>query len=197
VQELAFCRPSDWPAWKACPGRPALEEDLERPVDEAKVLASVIDQKALKARVKEYEVRKAKVTVRKSQKLDLSLVTGEKGAMVIAEAVLIADFEDHAELEVWDDGDEAQLSILALTAYLQNSLLHGFTQLTLHPTNGSEEWHKKPEELYGLGQEVTEAASLSLALRGDAAAVSHLVLGDYCETCLAKDRCPEQAKELA
>jgi len=48
-----------------------------------------------------------------------------------------------------------------------------------------------PDELYVFGEEVTEAAALSLSLKNSITALDHLVVGDYCKSCLAAYRCPK------
>ena len=57
------------------------------------------------------------------------------------------------------------------------------------------QWTTTIEDLYAFGAKVTEAAALSLSLRGDVAALSHLVPGDtQCRFCRAKYRCPALRK---
>lgn len=236
-EQHAFCSPSDWEGWSNCPGKPALEEgepdndneysregtyahelaaDLLRggkvdlPPDLAEGIRCYVT--AVSARCTMYVNAGAKVTLLVEQKLDISVITGEKGAKGTGDVVIIAEFEDHSVLDSWDlkfgmgvkvyAKDNGQLQIYALAAYVQHSLLHNFTEINIvvHQPRVSEkpdEWQVSVEDLHVFGARVTEAAALALSLRGEAAAVSNLKAGEkQCRFCKVKHRCPELRRSV-
>jgi uncharacterized protein DUF2800 len=185
--------------------------DVQLPVDLADGIRIYVA--AVKSRVKAYEAAgAASVVLLVEQKLDISVITAEKDAKGTADAVIIAQFADHSVLDVWDlkfgmgvrvdVQRNGQLQIYGLAALIQHSLLHNFTEvnLVIHQPRIIEapsEWQTTPDDLYIFGKRVTEAAALSLSLRGEAAAVSNLKAGEkQCRFCKVKHRCPELAKAV-
>jgi Protein of unknown function (DUF2800) len=236
----AFCAPSDWEGWSNCPGKPALEEhepDEDSPYAAEGTLAHEwaatwlrhgggdippqgmpdtlvpgvrLYVTAIRERIAAFRQAGARTTLLVEQKLDISVVTGERGARGTGDAVLIAEFPEYSVLDVWDlkygvgvlvsPIENGQEMIYALAAIA----LHGLTQefrevnLVIHQPRVAEhpqEWRVPLEQLYLFGAKVTEAAALSLSLRGEATALSHLNPGEaQCRFCRAKYRCPALIK---
>ncbi len=166
---------------------------------------------AVRARVAAFRLAGARVTILVEQRLDISVITGEKDAQGTADCILIAEFAEYSVLEVWDfkSGyhpvavmDNGQLQIYALAAFLTHGIFHNFTEINLvihQPRVRKEpsEWRRTPDELYIFGAKVTEAATLSLSLRGDVTALSHLTPGErQCRFCRVKYRCPALLKAV-
>lgn len=157
-------------------------------------------------RADHYRKAGAQVLLLVEQRLDISVITGEDGARGTADVVLLAQFEDHSRLDVWDlkfgvgvvvpVENNGQIQIYALAALIKYQLLHNFTEINLviHQPRVKEtpsEWRITPEALYVFGQRATEAAHLALSLRGEASALSHLMPGDkQCRFCRVRYRCP-------
>ena len=236
----AFCAPSDWEGWSNCPGKPALEEnepDQPSAYSEEGTLAhewaatwlrhgagetapeGMPEQlvpgvrlyvTAIRQRIAAFRQAGARVTLLVEQHLDISVITGEKGARGTGDAVIIAEFPEYSVLDVWDlkfgigvlvsPVENGQEMIYALAAIA----LHGLTQefrevnLVIHQPRVSEkpqEWRVTLEQLYLFGAKVTEAAALALSLRGNVTALSHLNPGEkQCRFCRAKYRCPALTK---
>ena len=162
---------------------------------------------AVRERIEFYRKSGARVQVFIERALDISAITTEKDAKGTADAVILAVFEDHAALDVWDakfgigvkvkaEGN-GQLQIYALAALLQHSLLTTITEVNLvihqpRVRKEPQEWQTTPESLYIFGSLATAAATLCLSLRGDVVALSHLKAGEpQCRFCRVKYRCPE------
>jgi len=175
---VIYLRWQEYPAWSACAGRPALQESEGGVEDEIPRLTPDI-----KADLNE---RKAaidgavSVEILPLQSLDVGAITGERGATAWAN-VLLVEYADHAALEVYPAD-----KILALAALVKYSTLHLITNTNVGT----------PEELLVFGQQVTEAASLSLNLRQSVTALEHLVPGDYCRSCLSAYRCPKLTADI-
>lgn len=236
----AYCAPSDWEGWSNCPGKPALEEnepDEDSPYAAEGSLAhewaaqwirqgatdappqGIPDDLlpgvrlyvfAVRDRIASFRQSGAHVSVLVEQKLDISVVTGEKGARGTGDCLLIAQFPEYSVLDVWDlkfgvgvvvsPIENGQEMIYALAALAQHGLMQEFREvnLVIHQPRVNErpqEWQVSLEHLYLFGAKVTEAAALALSLRGDATALSHLNPGDaQCRFCRAKYRCPALIK---
>ena len=232
---MTFFSPAAFEANSRCPGKPALEEFEELP---AHISATEEGQKrhaaacllagvhplgdfgedagvlAFVERVRERQAAHkaagaANVQVLVEQRLNIELITGERGALGIATCLLLAEYADYADLDVIsphftalaDTGRGADIE--ALAAMLKFALLHTMRAVyvcTFDPlTAGRLEISERvPDELYSFGMLVTQAAQLSLSLRGDVTALSHLIPGVVqCERCRVKYRCPELAKQVA
>jgi hypothetical protein len=234
MTQHAFCAPSDWEGWSNCPGKPALEEnepDVSSPDADfgtqahdwaARVLTHQADLPEVphdfvegvtryvdyvRSRVEGHKLAGAgRVTLLVEQKLDISVITGEKGAQGTSDAIILAEYEDYTVLDVVDLKfgigvvvpvvDNGQLQIYGLAALVREQLLHNITEVNLiihqpRVRKDAIEWRRTPDELYIFASTVTERATLSLSLRGDVAALSHLVPGEkQCRFCRARWRCP-------
>lgn len=235
----AFCAPSGWEKWSHCAGSAALEdtepertneysqegtlahelaarllrgESAELPADLAPGIRCYVA--AVQARVAAHKAAGAvNVLLLVEQKLDISVITGEKNAKGTADTLIIAEYRDYAELEVWDlkfgmgvpvlPANNGQLMIYALAALIKYSLLHDFSKVTLviHQPRLREvpdEWDTTSDALYIFGQSVTEKANLALSLRDDVTALSHLCAGDWCHSgfCKVAYRCPALAQAV-
>jgi hypothetical protein len=142
------------------------------------------------------------------QRLNYELITGERGAAGLANCLILAEYAEYADIDVirprfgeltMPGGADR---IDALAAMLKFALLHTIRSVylaTYDPltANTLEITPIEPDDLYSFGLKVTEAASLSLSLRGDVAALSHLVTGQVqCGACRVRHRCPEIIKEI-
>ena len=168
MRSRAFCRPEDFDAWVLCPGKCALEEGEE---DDA---------------------MRVETPPRGGSWLDISTVTGEQGALAFVDALKASEVGETAEIDIQAGQGESFLKIVALAALVRYSMLLKVTQVRLSgaPTSRDALEVTLPE-LYVFGAQVTEAAALSLRLRGESAALDHLVAGDVqCRGCLARYRCP-------
>lgn len=189
----------------------AMLTSLECPKDMAEPITLCLEH--LAARVDAYRAQGAQVTLLVEQRLDISTVTGEKGARGTADVVLIVRFKDKPSiLEVWDWKfgagvvveviDNGQLQIYALAALATHALMDEFSEINLvilqpRVKTTPSEWRITPTQLYEFGAKVTEAAALSLSLRGQTEAVSFLEPGDkQCRFCRAKYRCPALTKQV-
>lgn len=202
MSEFAYLLPSDWKAWSRCPGKPSLEES-EAPLPEAAFLLTPAVMKAVAPRMAAYKARGTVASLYPYSRLDISVVTGEKGANVFVDAIILAPIDDeHSVLEVWHHGTNGgTLKILALAALVKYQLLHIFQDVhcvSFTPEDPDvDELLVTPDELYVFGKEVTEAAAVALAVRGDVTALSNLHPGALqCASCRAAYRCPELAKAL-
>ena len=168
---------------------------------------------AVQARIDAFKLAGASpVTLLVEQRLSIEEITGERGAKGTADTIIIAEFADTAVLEVWDlkfgmgvkvsPENNGQLMIYALAALIKLGILHNFTEvnLVIHQPRVFEApqvWATSTDALYVFGQSVTEAASLSLSLRGESAALSHLNPGEeQCRFCKVKYRCPALAAQV-
>lgn len=235
MSEHAFCAPSDWEGWSRCAGKPALEEfepetesefaaegtrrhdyssksltkqPVTIPEEAQRDVALYVD--AVNARVENYKRAGAvRVQLLVEQRLDISVITGEKNAKGTTDALIVVDFEDYSVLDVWDVKfgfkpvevvENGQVQIYALAALLKLELVHSFKEVNCvifqpRVSEVPQEWRTTPDALYAFGAKVTEAANIALSLRGEAAALSHLVPGDkQCAFCKVKYRCPELKK---
>lgn len=206
MTEFAYLRPSEWPAWSRCPGKPSLEES-EEPGEEPEFLKTPVIMKALASRVAAYKARGTVCQTYPHSRVDVSVVTGEKGASVFVDAILIAPVDDlRAVLEVWQHGvsrgtSDGELMILGLAVMVKYEMLHVFSEVRLVRFEpGVEVCPERlvtPDELYIFGQSVTEAAAIALSVRADVTALSNLKPGAVqCGKCRAAYRCPELAKAL-
>jgi hypothetical protein len=197
-----FLDPAQWPAWQLCPGRAALEEGQSGATEAA-------DWPALTAtQMKDVETRRqghiASGAIRSElilgARLDLEVVTGERGAIDRADALILAEYKEHSIVDVFRaDASDQHLAMLALGAVVKYQMLHNFVAVNLCALGGAKlvqtTWSL--DQLYIFGQEVTEAAAVALALRGGAAALSNLVPGDVqCKDCRVAYRCPALARKL-
>ena len=190
MSEHGLLRPSEWPGWSICPGRPYLE-DLPA---KGAVTLSQTWREEFQARVESHKEAGGQCQVVVDARLDLSILTGERHANATADRLLIAQYADHSILEVWHaDAPEHVLMFLGFAAFLQHTLLHDFTAIVLH---GSREVSKTQDELYVFGQAVTEAAHLALSVDGEPT-LSQLVVSDACESCLGSKRCPAYCRHQA
>jgi hypothetical protein len=164
--------------WLVCGGSAALEETEAAPAERIlEALPIVAERKAA------LEAQGAAVQAALGVRVDIGIITGERGATAIIQGLLIAEWEDHSRVEV--HGHElVEAQLLTLAALIKYSLLHNFTETSV----GSV------EELYAVGQRMTEAAALALSLRGDVSALSHLTEGPQCSACSAAYRCPQLSK---
>jgi hypothetical protein len=176
---VTYLRWQDYAAWSACPGRPALEESEGEIPDEVPRLTAT-DKLDLDERKTALQAVAAVVEVMPLQALEVGQITGERGALGFG-SVVLAEYQDHAALEVYPPD-----KILGLAALVKYSILHAFTSTNVGT----------PEELFTFGQQVTEAAQLSLNLRASVTALEHLVPGDYCRTCRSAYRCPALTKDI-
>lgn len=175
---MSFLKWSDYAAWKACPGRPALEES-EGEVAEAVPRLTAAQRAALDERKAALEGATA-VEILPMQALPVGDITAERGALAWG-SLILAEYKDHSVLEVYPPEP-----LLALAALVKYSILHNFTNTNVGT----------PAELYAYGAEVTEAAQLSMNLRASVTALEHLTPGDYCRTCRAAYRCPALVKSI-
>lgn len=182
-----FCDPADWEAWSRCAGKCSLEEQepaaasVEEPLPELTRL--------LRDRAKSLKESGASVTVRFHARVSIEAITGEKGANDIVDALLIAEYPEHSELEVYDVlGRQGKLKIAAFSMFLTYGLLHKFNKISLG--SGSKLELVSESDLYAFGAQVTEAAAVALSVRGEVTALSHLHPGTYCLKCRAAYRCP-------
>jgi len=169
-----YLEPADYDAWALCAGKPALEELEVAPAPAKREPAAISD--ALDA----LQATGAKVEVLRQVPLDVGIITAERGAVAVVDAILIGEFDSHSVLHVEHAGSESERQILALAALLKYTILHNFTETNVGT----------PDELYVLGAQVTQAAAVSLSVRGDVSALSHLATGPYCKTCRAAYHCP-------
>jgi hypothetical protein len=169
-----YLEAADFDAWALCAGKPALEE-LE--VAPSAPKRSPVDIETAKTAL---EARGAKVEIARLIPLDVGVITAERGALALADAVLVGEFDSHSVLHVEHPGGDSERKILALAALLKYQLLHNFTETNVGT----------PDELYVFGAGVTQAAAVSLSVRGDVSALSHLQTGPYCKTCRAAYHCP-------
>ena len=125
----AFCSPSGWDRWSACPGAPALEEqepDVNSPYAAEGTLAHTWAAKwlsqgggevppegipkdmvaplrlyvnAVQERIDDYKMTGAHVTVLIEQKLDIEVITTEKSAKGTGDVVLLAIYPDYADID--------------------------------------------------------------------------------------------------
>lgn len=176
--------------WLICPGRPALEEleagavaGVPAPLSEA--LTTFLEARRTQLAT---DHPAASIDLERLTHVDIGLITGERFCGSLVPALLIVHFEDHALLEVYADPEASPeyLQLLALASLIKHSLLEHVTD-----TN-----HGSAEFLYAFGAKVTEAAALSLSLRGDVAALSHLTVSEHCHTCRAAHRCPALAESV-
>jgi Protein of unknown function (DUF2800) len=202
MTEFAYLKPSDWPAWSRCAGKPSLEES-EEPGAEPEFLKTPEIMSALKPRLASYKASGQAVQSYPYSRVDISTVTGEKGAYAFVDAIVIAPVDDlRAVLEIWQhEADEGQLKILGLAAMLKYEMLHAIAEVKLVTfTPGVDvrlQFEVTPDELYVFGQSVTEAAAIALSVRADVTALSNLKPGAVqCRKCRAAYRCPELAKAL-
>jgi hypothetical protein len=166
--------------WLACAGSAALEE-TETPAPEiiAPELAILAERKTA------LEAQGAAVQVARGVRVDIAVITGERGASALIQALLIAEWEDHSRLEIYGH-DPVETQLLTFAALIKYGLLHNFTETGVADV----------EALYGFGAQVTEAAAPALSLRGDVTALSHLTPGPHCTGCRAAYRCPALAQEV-
>ena len=235
----AFLPPSDADNWLICAGKPALEEQepestseaaaegtrkhelaarvlfnprLIKPdelEDEPEVLAYI---GAVNERMQAYREAGVKhLHLAVEQKLDISGITGERGAQGTADCIIVAEFSDYVDMDVIDakfgfvpvDPNTAQIKLYGLAAVLKYQLLHDFRRINLgifqpKVSDTLSFIEVSSDELYVFGAKVTEAAALSLSLRGDVTALSHLVPGEkQCRFCKVKHRCPALAQSVA
>jgi Protein of unknown function (DUF2800) len=176
-----YLEAADFDAWVLCAGKPALEELEHIPPSEKRYTNEVIE-----GAVTALQATGAKVEVLRRIPLDIGVITAERGALEVCDAVLIGEFDSHSVLHVEHPGGESEHKILALAALLKYQLLHNFTETNVGT----------PDELYVFGAQVTAAAAISLSVRGDATALSHLAPGPYCKTCRAAYHCPALEKEV-
>lgn len=166
--------------WLHCAGGRALEETEageERPPNIGDPIKFATERKAA------LEAEGAKVALARAVAMDIGVITGEERAQAFADTVLIAEWEDHSRIEIY--GHELWATrLLELAALIKYGLLHNFTEVGTGTV----------EELYGWGQEITEAAAAALSVRGDVTALSHLTPGDWCRGCRSGYRCPELEK---
>jgi hypothetical protein len=193
--------------------RPADREALygEVPADMLEGVTLYVE--AVLERIAAYKLAGAKrVIVLVEQALDISAITGEKGAKGTADCVLVAIFEDYCALDVWDLKfgigvvvavvGNGQLQIYALAALLQHGLVYEIREVNLlihqpRVHKDPKEWARTPDQLYEFGAIATEKAAVALSLRGEVAALSNLVPGDkQCRFCRVKWRCPELLKSI-
>jgi hypothetical protein len=191
---MIYLDPRDYSRWSVCPGSPALAENDPPPKRNPHPPAQVDE------RVEQLKAQSAKsVQVLLSDRLDLSTITGERGAIVYADAVLIADSGTHSRLEVWHteialkgvpiyvDQPTDEIKILTLAALAKYSLLHEFTD-----TNAGT-----PAALDAFfAEEVRTHGALCLELRNNVAALSQLNPGEHCQGCPAAYRCPALTKDV-
>lgn len=177
---MNYLEPADFDAWGVCAGKPALEELETAPAPPKREPAVVSET------ITALQARGAKVEVARLIPLDVGVITAERGAVVVVDAILIGEFDSHSVLHVEHPGSHSERQILALAALLKYQLLHNFTETNV----GS------PDELYVFGAKVTEAAAVSLSVRGDVAALSHLTVGPYCKSCRAAYHCPAFEKSV-
>ena len=169
--------------WLHCQGSAALAETEEG--DDAGPTPDTAELKAaIDARKTALEGAGAKVATPRLVPLDLSVITGERNASAFARAIIIAEWDDHARIEVLGHGDGEEAKLLTFAALMKYALLQNFTETDHWPI----------EHLYAFGAEVTEAAAVALSVRGDVAALSHLTPGAYCAGCRAAYRCPALKK---
>jgi hypothetical protein len=176
---MSFLKWQDYPAWSTCPGRPALEESEGEVPDEVPRLTSAM-KLDLDERKTALQAVAAVVDVMPLQSLDVGQITGERGALGWG-SVVLAEYQDHAALEVYPAD-----RILGLAALVKYSILHAFASTNVGT----------PEELYVFGAQVTEAAQLSLNLRSSVTALEHLVPSEHCKTCRSAYRCPALTKDI-
>jgi hypothetical protein len=178
---MSYLRLLDLPAWRACPGRPALEESEGGRPEDVPVLPAP-RRAELEARASALQAQGAAVDFIPLASLNVGEITGERGAVGFA-SVLLADSTESGKtrLEVYPPEP-----ILALAALLKYQILHDFTETNVGT----------PEELYVEGAKITEAAALSLSLSASITALDHLVPGPYCQGCLAMYRCPALTEDI-
>jgi hypothetical protein len=169
-----YLEPADFDDWGVCAGKPALEELETAPAPPKREPAVVSET------ITALQSRGAKVEVARLIPLDVGVITAERGAVVVVDAILIGEFDSHSVLHVEHPGGDSERKILALAALLKYQLLHNFTETNVGT----------PDELYVFGAGVTQAAAVSLSVRGDVSALSHLQTGPYCKTCRAAYHCP-------
>jgi hypothetical protein len=172
MRSRAYLRPEDYDAWSLCPGKPALEEGEDN------------------------DSMRVETPPKGGTWLDISTVTGEPGALSFVERINVTEVGDKAEIEITSPHNASFLWIVALAALIKYSLLLTVQKITF--SAGATHVPPTLEELYIFGQAVTEAAAVSLRLRGDVAALDHTVAGDVqCRSCRARYRCPAYAKWVA
>jgi hypothetical protein len=170
--------------WRGCAGYPWLIEETPPPPYVPREIAAV------SARLASLEAQNARVLVIPSPRLDIGLITGERGATEIVDAVLIVEYADHQQLELFHaEATEDSLKLLGLAAMLKYELLHDFSAVVLNGESVS------PQDLYVHGQAVTEAAHKALQARDEPH--RHLTTGPYCSACAARDQCPAYARVRA
>lgn len=164
---------------------------------------------AVRGHVASHKLSGARVSLLIDTRLDLSQITGEKGAEDTCHLLLLAQFESTSTLEAWEldltkDSRDATgtLELYALAGVLTHGLFHTFTEVNLvfhQPLVKPEPevTHIAIDQLHAFGAVATEKAALSLTLRGDVAALTHLVPGEPCTPCRAKYRCPELEKVVS
>ena len=177
---MNYLEPADFDAWGLCNGKPALEELEAAP---ARPRRAAVDIESAKTAL---EATGAKVEVARLIPLDVGVITAERGALSVCDAILIGEFDSHSVLHVEHAGSDSERRILALAAVLKYQLLHNFTETNVGT----------PDELYVLGAKVTEAAAVALSVRGDVSALSHLTTGPYCKSCRAAYHCPALEKQV-
>jgi hypothetical protein len=175
---MTYLKWQDYPAWSQCAGRPALEEAEGELPDTVPTLTKD-ERAALEARRAALEGATA-VEILPLQSLAVGAITGERGALAWG-SVILAEYKDHAALEVYPPD-----RMLGLAALVKYSILHQITSTNVGT----------PEELFSFGGAVTEAAQLSLNLRASITALEHLKPGEYCQGCRAAYRCPALAKSM-
>lgn len=172
-----FLEPAEFEAWEACPGRPAMEWGLAGPL-----------RPMLKVDLKE-----AQGEVLRLQRLEVGLVTGERGATVVCPAVSI-ETDPHARVVVYGANNHWEAVIWCLAAYIKYSLLHDFEAVHAGAPAAID---FGVQELHVLGARVTAAGHAALALRDSTEALNNLVAGPMqCGSCRAREECPEFAKTL-
>jgi hypothetical protein len=145
-----FLEPLDYPRWSACAGSSALIENEPQTPDVVPDVAA--------------------------ERLDLSPITGEKGALFWAQVYIEA-----STLKVTPED-----RIVALAALHKYELLTEFTDTNVGTV----------EELSQLWETVRTQAALALELRNNVAALSQLTPGPYCRTCPCAYRCPALERDI-
>ena len=159
-----------------------------------------------------WDMAGAKVALLVEQRMPLVEVTGERNAFGTADAIILAEFNDHTELDVVDyksgyhevDSDAPQLKIYGIAAMRQHGLMHNITKVhttVVQPRVRSEpntvEHDASSLEAFAAG--VMERAQLALQILedGPTTALSHLTVTEKgCKWCKAQHKCPAKVRQI-
>lgn len=234
---VAAADPGDWAHWGSCPGSLVLQGvrlprsgDAQASSYAAGVLRDGWDNTAIadehesmrpaiaayadavRAQVERFKQDGAvEVLLLPAQRLALDLVTGEKNAYALIDAVTVARFHAHSILAIDDlwyaahgviDEHESRLRFFALAALFKYRALHNFRSVVMRlhvPDLDPGRWELPIADLLEFGSEVRMAAEIALALldAGPVASIAasadgyaYLKPGQQCDGCLARGRCP-------